>query len=140
MPSSTCIFPVARGHAISGLVGTGDNIWSGLYIVSSIVGFALLLGLLDVYYINPFHITTWWYKGLLFLACMTASVIFFGGLVIILWNISDKRVSFTDHDHSNRGSSTKHDAHKDSCLENVASLNNIHYGSRPDFQGIYLKG
>ncbi|CAM8904071.1 unnamed protein product [Rhodiola kirilowii] len=67
-PSSTCIFPVSRGHAISGLVGTGDNVWSGLYIISSIVGFIVLLGLLDVYYINPFHVTTWWYKGLLFIA------------------------------------------------------------------------
>ncbi|KAL9680910.1 hypothetical protein QQ045_012691 [Rhodiola kirilowii] len=138
-PSSTCIFPVSRGHAISGLVGTGDNVWSGLYIISSIVGFIVLLGLLDVYYINPFHVTTWWYKGLLFIACMTASIIVFGGLVVVLWNNWDKRVSTNEQrDYSKRGSGSKHyEAHKDSCLENIASSNTIQYGSRPDFHEIF---
>ncbi|CAM8937618.1 unnamed protein product [Rhodiola kirilowii] len=138
-PSSTCIFPVSRGHAISGLVGTGDNVWSGLYIISSIVGFIVLLGLLDVYYINPFHVTTWWYKGLLFIACMTASIIVFGGLVVVLWNNWDKRVSTNEQrDYSKRGGGSKHhEAHKDSCLENIANSNTIQYGSRPDFHEIF---
>uniref|UniRef100_A0A7N0TXN5 FAD-binding FR-type domain-containing protein n=2 Tax=Kalanchoe fedtschenkoi TaxID=63787 RepID=A0A7N0TXN5_KALFE len=136
-PPSACIFPVSRGRSMSGLAGTGDNVWSGLYVISSILGFALLLGVLDSYYINPYGVMTWWYKGLLFLACMAAGIVIFGGLVVILWNVWDKRASAGEHrDYSKRGGS-KHEAHKDSCLENIASSNTIHYGSRPDFQEIF---
>ena len=79
--------PRSNGCPMSVLVGTGDNIWAGLYLVSSTIGFVLMITLLDIFYINKFIITAWWYKGLLFVVCMVASVLIFGGLVVVFWNL-----------------------------------------------------
>lgn len=127
---------------MSVLVGTGNNIWSGIYVISSTVGFVILLGLLDIYYINPFGISTWWYKGLLFVVCMAAGVFIFGGLVVGLWHIWDRRISASEKREDDRKridivQHNEHVAQKDSCLENLASSNTLHYGYRPDFNGMY---
>ena len=86
-PIKSSFCPMASDCGMSVLVGTGDNFWSGLYVISSTVGFVILLALLYVYYIAPFHIETWWYKGLLYLICMVASVVIFGGSVVAMWHI-----------------------------------------------------
>ncbi|KAF5946823.1 hypothetical protein HYC85_017051 [Camellia sinensis] len=75
-------FPVRNNRDISVLVGTGNIIWSGIYVMVSRIGIVLPVGLLHIFYINPFDIAYWWYKGLLFVACMFASPIVFGGVVV----------------------------------------------------------
>ncbi|XP_057965737.1 ferric reduction oxidase 7, chloroplastic-like isoform X2 [Malania oleifera] len=139
---NSSIFPVSSRCGMSPLVGTGDNIWSGIYIVSSTVGFIILLALLDIYYINPFGINTWWYKGLLFVVCMVASVLIFGGLVVSLWNFWEGKISARDEseDNSKQTEAIQHDetlANKVPHQENFASSRTIAYGGRPDFTEIF---
>ncbi|KAK9286122.1 hypothetical protein L1049_014503 [Liquidambar formosana] len=139
---NSSVFPASKGCGMSVLVGTGNNIWSGIYVISSTVGFVILLGLLDIYYINPFGISTWWYKGLLFVVCMAAGVFIFGGLVVGLWHIWDRRISASEEREDDRKridivQHNEHVAQKDSCLENLASANTLHYGYRPDFNDIF---
>lgn len=137
--SSLC--PMSKGSGISVLVGTGHNTWSGLYVISSTAGFVFLIALLDVFYISPFHISTWWYKGLLFIACMAASVFGFGGFVVCLWHLWDRRMSAKeqgkdDRLHVNKAEHTKSVAHKDLDERSLANSTSIHYGARPDFNGM----
>lgn len=126
---------------MSALVGTGNNLWSGLYIIISTVGFVVLVALLRIFYTNPYQVSTWWYQGLLFIACMVASVIIFGGLVIGLWHHWDKKVSSKDYEHENGKinfesvQSNETAAHKDLTRKNFESWTIIQYGSRPDFKG-----
>lgn len=130
--------PSARGMSI--LVGTGDNVWSGLYVISSTVGFVILLGLLNIFYINPFGITKWWYKGLLFVACMVAGVIIFGGLVVGLWHIWEKRSYATDISDSTKTEIIEQnggEAPKDPSRENLTYSTVTRYGSRPHFKGMF---
>ncbi|KAF2317263.1 hypothetical protein GH714_019165 [Hevea brasiliensis] len=42
--TTSSICTATKGYGMSVLVGTGDNIWSGLYIICSTVGFVSLLG------------------------------------------------------------------------------------------------
>ena len=139
--SSLC--PMSKGCGMSILVGTGHNIWSGLYFISSMAGFVILMGLLDIFYINPFNISTWWYKGLLFVACMVASVFIFGGFVVGLWHIWERRISAKEQCEDNRLQVDKVEhtetvADKDSDQESLANLTSIRYGARPDFNGMPL--
>ncbi|XP_071699082.1 ferric reduction oxidase 6-like [Rutidosis leptorrhynchoides] len=87
--ASSSKFPAPMGGGMSSLVGTGHIIWSGAYMVVSTIGLVLLVAYLNIFYINPYNITHWWYKGILFIICMAASVILFGGLVIVLWHLWD---------------------------------------------------
>ena len=125
---------------MSGLVGTGHKVWSGLYLISSTVGFILLLGLLNMFYINPQGITEWWYKGLLLMACMTASILIFGGAVIGLWHLWETRISERERDEDDAIKVEKktHEetlTRKDSPASPVDSTH-VNYGARPDFKGI----
>uniref|UniRef100_A0A0V0INR2 ferric-chelate reductase (NADH) n=1 Tax=Solanum chacoense TaxID=4108 RepID=A0A0V0INR2_SOLCH len=134
------ISPGFNGCRMSGLVGTGHVVWSGLYVIVSTIGFVITVALLDIFYINPFDITYWWYKGLLLIGCMTASILIFGGLVIALWHLWERKTSSKEEPQ---------DATKkvDILQQNEASLhrnfgearyvNNIRYGQRPDFQEIF---
>ena len=138
--NSSC--PVS-GCSMSALVGTGHNVWSGLYLIISTVGFVILMALLRIFYINPYQVSTWWYQGLLFIACMVASVIIFGGLVIGLWYLWDKKVSARDDEHEKNdrikvesSQSNETVAHKDLTQKNLQSSTIIKYGSRPDFKGL----
>ncbi|TQD96059.1 hypothetical protein C1H46_018401 [Malus baccata] len=134
--------PTSNRCGMSVLVGTGHNVWSGLYIISSTVGFVILMGLLDIFYINPFRISSWWYKGLLFIACMVFSVFIFGGLVVGLWHLWERRISekeqFEDAklnaDKAGHGETV---AHKDSHQKVLAKLTGIRYGARPNFKEIF---
>ena len=139
-PIKSSFCPMASDCGMSVLVGTGDNVWSGLYVISSTVGFVILLALLYVYYIAPFHIETWWYKGLLYLICMVASVVIFGGSVVAMWHIWEKQNSLKDNSND-----TKVDKiHQNGSLTpkapsqvSIAKSTVIRYGSRPDFKEIY---
>ncbi|TMW94481.1 hypothetical protein EJD97_010207 [Solanum chilense] len=134
------ISPGFKGCRMSGLVGTGHVVWSGLYVIVSTIGFVITVALLDIFYINPFNITYWWYKGLLLIGCMTASILIFGGFVIALWHLWERKTSSKEEPQ---------DATKkvDILQQNEASLhsnfgearyvNNIRYGQRPDFQEIF---
>ncbi|KAK1360395.1 Ferric reduction oxidase 6 [Heracleum sosnowskyi] len=134
---NTSLFHATRKCGISVLAGTGNITWSGIYVVVSTVGLFISVALLDIYYINPFGITYWWYKGLLFLACMVASVLIFGGLVISLWHLweedvpgeesEDKKAEIMQHNEPQMD--------KDPNQKHVSST--FHYGQRPDFKEIF---
>ncbi|XP_010265600.1 PREDICTED: ferric reduction oxidase 7, chloroplastic-like [Nelumbo nucifera] len=135
------LFPMSNASSISGLVGTGNNIWFGIYIIISIIGFALLLGLMDLFYIKPFSITCWWFKGLLFVVCMITSVFVFGGLVVISWHIWERSSSNEKCvvDKAN-GDAEKYNnpmVHSDACERNHFSLGKTQYGQRPNFKEIF---
>lgn len=102
----------------------------------STVGLLISVGLLDIYYINPFGITYWWYKGLLFLVCMVASVLIFGGLVISLWHLWERDVS-EEESKDEKAEITQHNepqTDKDPHQKHISST--FHYGQRPDFRGM----
>ncbi|KAF8013712.1 hypothetical protein BT93_I1545 [Corymbia citriodora subsp. variegata] len=140
---SSVMSPPSKGSPMSVLVGTGNRVWSGVYVISSVVGFAILMALLDIFYINPLNIVSWWYKGLLFVGCMFASVIIFGGPVIYLWHLWEKRIQNMEESA---------DARKDDVLQHSASVNltqdnlvpkdhaisrRMYYGARPNFKEIF---
>ncbi|XP_037491675.1 ferric reduction oxidase 7, chloroplastic [Jatropha curcas] len=119
--------------AISALVSTGNKTWFGAYMISSTVGLVLLITLLNVFYITPFNITNWWHQGLLLLACMVGGVVIFGGAVVALWHIWEKR----NLAKINGGQGNEHTVNEDSFLENLAGSTTVQYGSRPDFKEIF---
>jgi hypothetical protein len=124
---------------MSGLAGTGNNFWSGLYVISSTLGFVLLLSLLNIYYINPFGVSKWWYKGLLFVVCMLASVVIFGGIVVGFWHMWEKQSSIKDKSNNIKVDQVEQNGsvdQKDPSQDNVTKLTNVRYGSRPDFKGM----
>ncbi|KAK9286399.1 hypothetical protein L1049_014795 [Liquidambar formosana] len=135
------VFPVSNEGGMSVLVGTGNKMWPGIYVVSSTIGFVICLGLLDIYYINPFSISKWWYRGLLWVACMVLSVFIFGGLVVALWHHWE-RTSAKEECEENREKIdiVKHNeqlANEDVFQEKLASSSTIIYGCRPDFREIF---
>ncbi|GMI87050.1 ferric reduction oxidase 7, FERRIC REDUCTION OXIDASE 7 [Hibiscus trionum] len=132
--NSSCPF---SGHSMSPLVGTGNNVWSGLYFIISTVGFIVLMALLRIFYINPYDVSTWWYLGLLFIICMVASVVIFGGGVIGLWHLWEKRVSAKVGEEDNDRTKVETVADKYSSQKNLESSTIIQYGTRPDFKEIF---
>ncbi|AES64681.1 putative ferric-chelate reductase (NADH) [Medicago truncatula] len=137
---SLCPFPMPSDYGMSGLVGTGNNFWSGLYVISSTLGFVILLALLNIYYINPVGVVIWWYKGLLLVVCMVASVVIFGGIVVGFWNMWEKQSSLKDKSNNIKVDKIEQNGsvdHKDLTQYNIAKLTTIRYGSRPDFKEIF---
>lgn len=127
-------------YGMSGLVGTGNNFWSGLYVISSTLGFVILLALLNIYYINPVGLVIWWYKGLLLVVCMVAGVVIFGGIVVGFWHMWEKQSSLKDKSNNIKVDKIEQNGsvdHKDLSQYNIAKLTTIQYGSRPDFKGIF---
>lgn len=140
---NTCTYPISKRSAISVLVGTGDNIWSGMYVIASSIGFLIFLGLLDVLYINPYNIGTWWYKGLLVFLCMLAGVITFGGLTVALWHLWERRMLASESNEydTKKSNMTLQDVeveHKNSNQEYLVNASTLRYGCRPDFNGKFL--
>ncbi|KAL3499920.1 hypothetical protein ACH5RR_039013 [Cinchona calisaya] len=140
-PPQFFVLHQSKISGISVLVGTGNRIWSGMYVIVSTIGLVILFGLLDILYIKPFSVTCWWYKGLLLVGCMIASVLLFGGLVIGLWQLwertSSDEVQMKDADEkigivqqNNPGMRIEN-----AGLEKYVS--SIHYGQRPDFGEIF---
>ncbi|XP_030939081.1 ferric reduction oxidase 7, chloroplastic-like isoform X2 [Quercus lobata] len=134
--------PMSNCCSMSVLVGTGNNIWFGLYIISSTLGFVILLFLLDIFYINPYEISSWSYKGLLLVICMLASVFIFGSVMVGLWHFWERRNATREACKDDRIILEKmqHNeivAHNDSCQQKLASSISTYYGSRPDFKDIF---
>lgn len=126
-------FPLSNGSSMSSLVGTGNNIWSGAYVFLSTLGFVILLGMLEEFYIRRYNISSWWFQGLLFVICMVAGIVIFGGLVIVLWSRWERSVSSNENfvEDDSKSNSTP-------CNESSMSLTSsstIKYGCRPNFQG-----
>ncbi|KAA8545351.1 hypothetical protein F0562_020135 [Nyssa sinensis] len=133
-------FPVSNRCGMSILVGTGNIIWSGIYIMVSTLGFIISVALVDIYYINPFGVSCWWYKGLLFIACMVASVFLFGGLVIGLWHLWERKTSTgeaiaDDGQKIDIMQNNEATEYKEPCQNTFSST--IQYGYRPDFEEIF---
>ncbi|XP_071701176.1 ferric reduction oxidase 7, chloroplastic-like isoform X2 [Rutidosis leptorrhynchoides] len=135
--ASSSKFPAPVGGGMSSLVGTGHTIWSGAYMVVSTIGLVLLVAYLNIFYINPYNITHWWYKGLLFMVCMAASVILFGGFVIVLWHLWDIKTA-TNVEKNSTISGLGHDesnGYKNPSQEGFVNV--IKYGKRPNFEDIF---
>ncbi|XP_041013294.1 ferric reduction oxidase 7, chloroplastic-like isoform X1 [Juglans microcarpa x Juglans regia] len=138
--TSSSVF--SMGGGISALVGTGNKIWVGCYVIISTIGFVISLSLLDICYINPFSISYWWYKGLLFVACMVVSVLIYGGIVVGLWHLWDKRTLVREESQED---GVKTDmmrrnevfTEKNLYQETLASSYPVRYGCRPDFKEIF---
>jgi len=119
---------------MSVLVGTGNKIWSGAYVIVSILGFLIIWALLNVCYLNPYDISKWWYRGILFLGCMVISVVIFGGGVIFFWHRSENVTPAGEEDREESGrigymldqETTRYKLHENT---------NVFYGQRPDFKG-----
>ncbi|OWM66662.1 hypothetical protein CDL15_Pgr010313 [Punica granatum] len=136
----------SRRQSMSVLVGTGDKVWSGSYVIVPILGFIFSLGLLDVCYLNPNDISYWWYRGLLLVICMVVSVIIFGGLVIALWHAWEKRTLSLSVSAEEDGDDSEEIATAPLMRQNGALPNkdlyqdfttSISYGQRPDFKEIF---
>ncbi|OMP08092.1 FAD-binding 8 [Corchorus olitorius] len=131
------------GCSMSVLVGTGNNIWSGLYAIVSTIGFVVLMTLVRIFYINPYNISTWWYKGLLLIACMVASIVIFGGFVVYLWNLWGKKASAKDKHEQEDRIKVESDQRNGTVSQKHLNQNSldsstiIEYGSRPDFKEIF---
>lgn len=137
------ICPGFKGCQMSGLVGTGNVVWSGLYVIVSTIGLVITVALLDIYYINPFNVTYWWYKGLLLIGCMTASILIFGGFVIILWHLWERKAPSKEEpeDATQIVDVLQQQQQNEASLPKSSGearyVNNIRYGQRPDFQEIF---
>ncbi|OIT19568.1 ferric reduction oxidase 6 [Nicotiana attenuata] len=136
----TSISPGFTECRMSSLVGTGNVVWSGLYVIVSTIGLVITVALLDIFYINPFNVTYWWYKGLLLIGCMAASVVVFGGLMIALWHLWERKTSLKEEPEDNTKKADilqQNEASLHKNVEEARSVNTIRYGERPDFQEIF---
>ncbi|KAG9130336.1 hypothetical protein Leryth_004267 [Lithospermum erythrorhizon] len=132
------VLPASRGCPMSGLAGTGSLVWSGMYLVVCTIGLLISAGLVDVYYINPRNITYWWYKGLLLMGTMTASVLVFGGVFIAFWHIWERKTSSKIVSNGEEVCSLlqhTNGTEKNSSQEQYS--NSVIYGKRPDLEGIF---
>lgn len=127
---------------MSCLVGTGNTFCSAIYYAVSTLGFILLFGLVEKYYIGPFGIYAWWYRGLLFTLCMVAGAVVFGGIVLFLWNHWEKNSGNAKWIERDENKSVLHNEestlhNEEGTLHNVnfTSMLSLQYGCRPDFHG-----
>ncbi|KAJ6803935.1 ferric reduction oxidase 7, chloroplastic-like isoform X1 [Iris pallida] len=141
--ASSFSFPTNDRKTMSCLVGTGNNFWSGTYFLLSTLGFIAFYGLLEIYYMKPFKVTAWWYRGLLFTICMVIGVVVVGGVVIFLWHKWEDRCSGYDTPiEDEKKSSIQYNGlmlHDDDATseKKLAHFQTIQYGSRPDFEAIF---
>ncbi|KAM5574158.1 ferric reduction oxidase 7, chloroplastic [Rosa sericea] len=138
-PSSS-VFSVSKGATMSVLTGTGNKIWAGTYVIASTIGFVIVLSLLDVFYINPYSIDTWWYLGLLFVICMVASVLIFGGLTIGLWHLWERKTSSQESSENGNTEIVQSNGRPTDTNEyqkTLISAATVRYGRRPDFSEIF---
>ncbi|KAL4564315.1 hypothetical protein LXL04_028375 [Taraxacum kok-saghyz] len=139
--ASPSVFSTPSRCGMSGLVGTGNIVWSGTYLMVSIIGLVVSLTLLNVFYINTYGVTYRWYKGLLVLICMVASVVVFGGLVIGLWHLSDTKTSKKEkswNQNENENGGIQH-GNSTSCKHSSEEsfVKSTKYGQRPDLKEIF---
>ncbi|KAK3000660.1 hypothetical protein RJ639_020669 [Escallonia herrerae] len=136
---NSSVYPASKRCGMSVLVGTGNVTWSGIYVMVSTIGLIISVGLLNVFYINPHNITYWWYKGLLLIACMAASIFVFGGAVVGLWNLWERKTLAREESQNDKkpGIKDRNESgmHKDSFQEPFNCV--VRYGQRPDFKEIF---
>ncbi|KAD4179673.1 hypothetical protein R6Q59_023110 [Mikania micrantha] len=133
---SSCDFSSPSQSGMSRLVGTGNLMWAGTYVVVPTIGFLVSLTLLNVFYINPYDVSYRWYKGLLLLICMVTSVIVFGGLVIGLWARKTSSKDKSQDEKKTVGIQHNESAsHKSSSDESF--IKTIKYGQRPNMTEIF---
>lgn len=136
---------VKNGTTMSGLVGTGDNFWAAMYFAASTLGFVLAYALVQLYYVKRFNVYAWWHLGLLFLLCMAAGVALPGGLVLLLWHLSEKRRLEADKWDAGAGAAaaaTQQSAEAeqttnaagDASTVSLAALQTTRYRCRPKFE------
>lgn len=121
---------------MSPLTGQGNSVWSGLYLAFSVVGIFIFSGLMQAFYVTPYHVTCWWIKGLLLLVCIIAGVGIFGGIVILFWHIWENRVLINhevDISHNENQPKSK-EIQPQMELPDQSSYAKTNYGHRPDFQ------
>ncbi|KAK1683375.1 hypothetical protein QYE76_044223 [Lolium multiflorum] len=131
-----------NGAAMSGLVGTGDNFWAAMYFTASTLGAVLAYALVQVYYVKRFNVYAWWHLGLLLLLCMVAGVALPGGLVVLLWHLSEKRRMQDDMWEADAGDGlggaegTRNGVGGPDAASaaSLAALRTTRYGCRPNFQ------
>ena len=136
---------VKNGSTMSGLVGTGDNFWAAMYFLASTLGFLLAYTLVHVYYVKPHNMMAWWYRGLLFMLCMVAGVALPGGLVVLLWHLSEKQRLESDKWDAAAAATQSPRAEQtgpagggdDDAVPSVSltALRTTRYGCRPNFKG-----
>ncbi|KAL3538421.1 hypothetical protein ACH5RR_001787 [Cinchona calisaya] len=140
-PLKVCVFDNSRKSRMSVLFGTGNIIWSGMYVMASTIGLVTVIWLLDSFYINPFNVTYWWYKGHLFLACMITSILLFGGFVIGLWHLWERRTSQDGEPKETNNVGLIEQQNEPRIHKNPGrnhyNINSFRYGQRPDFGGIF---
>lgn len=133
-PFSSVTCPSSTTRGISVLAGTGNIVWSGIYVIVSTIGLVVTVALLDIFYINPYVNPSYlWYKGLLFFLCMLVSVILFGGLVIGLWHCWDRKTSLHESENIDENETVRQYEPKMSVNEQYT--NTVMYGQRPNFKG-----
>uniref|UniRef100_A0A1D1YKS8 ferric-chelate reductase (NADH) n=1 Tax=Anthurium amnicola TaxID=1678845 RepID=A0A1D1YKS8_9ARAE len=133
---------MTNGSQMSNLVGTGNNLWAWAYFLAATTSFVISFGLLEMFYIRPHGISSWWYRGLLFIICMVASVIIFGGLIVFFWHHMERGNSSYEKCRDSDNSLdfleyNKPVVHDELTATNLMSLMTTHYGCRPDFQDLF---
>uniref|UniRef100_A0A0D9W5H3 ferric-chelate reductase (NADH) n=1 Tax=Leersia perrieri TaxID=77586 RepID=A0A0D9W5H3_9ORYZ len=133
---------VKNGTTMSGLVGTGDNFWAGMYFAASTLGFILAYALARAYYVPRYSVVAWWHLGLVFVLCMVAGVALPGGLVVLLWHLSEKGKA-EDDDRWNATVATgttvwdgeeAEQTTNDGDGVSLAAMRTTRYGCRPQFE------
>ncbi|KAK4743287.1 hypothetical protein SAY87_001288 [Trapa incisa] len=125
------------GCGMSVVVSTGNLIWFGLYTLASVVGFIVSITLLDIFYVNPFELTMS-YKGFLFVVCMLASVIVFGGTVVLLWYCWEKRTTATEKSEQSKMNLSRATVFQgDMPRRQSVGTKRVFYGSRPNLKEIF---
>ncbi|KAH9287552.1 hypothetical protein KI387_031669, partial [Taxus chinensis] len=132
--------PAMRARPMSSLVGTGNNIWAGIYMISSIIGFVVTMVLTKIFYIDVNRSNSWWSRGLSIILCMVVGVIIFGGLVVVLWNLWEDKISKyqrkINHSKESRETCQTYSQQKLGAgegMEKLVNPNNTLYGHRPNF-------
>lgn len=132
---------VKNGTAMSGLVGTGDNFWAAMYFAASTLGSVVAFVLVQLYYVKRYNVYAWWHLGLLLLLCMAAGIALPGGLVVLLWHLSEKRRMQDDRwDVDARAGAdaeqtTNAAGGADASAASLAAMRTTRYGCRPKFHG-----
>ena len=113
-----------------------------MYFAASTLGGVLAYALVQVYYVKRFNVYAWWHLGLLLLLCMAAGIALPGGLVVLLWDLSEKR-RMQDDKWDNAGATSMDGARVEQTTNgadaargaSLATLRTTRYGCRPKFQG-----
>eukprot|EP01018_Ginkgo_biloba_P023155 Gb_14298 [translate_table: standard] len=140
-----CIsYPEMRRKPMSSLVGTGNIIWAGIYMASSIIGFVVTMGLTNTFFINPYGSAPWWLKGLCLILCMVMGVVIFGGLAVVLWDLWECRICKYQGESEDRKDSRqdvnilgRKNLIASEGVYKLVNPSNTHYGHRPDFREIF---